>query len=202
MLQPSSAPHDRPAPALRPQVEDLARELSNRLLAACSATATLCQWCNERGLGWGDISIVRRPCAAGHLAHDWVLDELRPDRGQSVAYRRVCLMRGKAALSEADNWFVPERLTPNINHILDWTDVPFGTAIKSLEPRRRTLFVEFAQTSADPEPDEGDAGPEPASTPCIFEHRAVVLRRDGTPIAVVREAYLPILVTAAGSRLG
>jgi hypothetical protein len=27
---------------------------------------------------------------------------------------------------EADNWYVPSRLTPDINKTLDMTDTPFG----------------------------------------------------------------------------
>jgi hypothetical protein len=58
---------------------------------------------------------------------------------EPVRYRRVQLFCGDKLLSEADNWHVPVRLTPEMNRLLDQTDTPFGRAVKDLEFQRLTL---------------------------------------------------------------
>jgi hypothetical protein len=49
------------------------------------------------------------------------------------------LFCGDKLLSEADNWYVPGRLTPEMNRLLDQTDTPFGRAVKDLDFQRQTL---------------------------------------------------------------
>ncbi len=39
-------------------------------------------------------------------------------------------------LSEADNWYVPVRLTPEMNQALDTSDIAFGRAVQALQFRR------------------------------------------------------------------
>ena len=48
-------------------------------------------------------------------------------------------MCGSVVLSEADNWYVPSRLTPEMNRLLDTTDAPFGRVVQAVHFRRRTL---------------------------------------------------------------
>ncbi len=47
-------------------------------------------------------------------------------------------MCGGHVLSEADNWYVPARLTPQMNRALDTSDTPFGAAVKALDFHRAT----------------------------------------------------------------
>src|SRR6185295_18779945 len=58
-----------------------------------------------------------------------------------VKYRHVQLVCGDQVLSEADNWYVPSRLTPEMNRILETTAIPFGKAVSDLEPYRQTYAV-------------------------------------------------------------
>jgi len=52
-----------------------------------------------------------------------------------VKYRRVQPSCGDHILSEADNWYVPRRLTPEMNRLLETTDVPFGRAgVETVSP--------------------------------------------------------------------
>ena len=60
---------------------------------------------------------------------------------ETVRHRRVQLRCGNRVLSEADNWYVPGRLTTEMNRLLDTTDTPFGRAVQPLGPYRRTLEV-------------------------------------------------------------
>jgi hypothetical protein len=55
----------------------------------------------------------------------------------------VRLTCGDRVLSEADNWYVPARLTPEMNRVLDTTDTAFGRAVQPLNFRRRTLSAKL-----------------------------------------------------------
>ena len=176
--------------------------LSALLLASSSATAALWTWCEEHGLAAGEITAVRHSQAGAPYADDDVLDELRPGPGESVQHRRVDLARGGLVLSRADNWYLPDRLPLAMRHTLENTDAPFGKVVAPLRPSRRTFFVEFLSVSrallvhsrSQPHrsPDAGEDEPDE-----VLEHRAVVLKEEGCPIAVVRERYRSVLVAFA-----
>jgi hypothetical protein len=97
------------------------------------------------------------------------LEVTTPDE---VKYRHVRLRCGTRVLSEADNWYVPARLTPDMNRTLETTDAPFGRVVAPLEPYRRTFAVTLL-LSAD----------------ALFEHRAVLYTRDHRPFSEVAEIY-------------
>jgi chorismate-pyruvate lyase len=133
-------------------------------------------WCAEHGVGHGAIRVQRVP--APPLPPDAeTLDLLRPEPGEIPQHRRVVLMRGAVALSEAENWYLPQRLPPAMRDVLETTDLPFGVVVEPLRPTRRTLRA------------------EPGAEGLLL--RAVVLREGERPIAVVQERYLPALAPAA-----
>jgi hypothetical protein len=111
-----------------------------------------------------------------------------------VKYRRVELRCGDHILSQADNWYVPERLPPQMNEILDTTDRPFGAVIKELSPHRQTISM---QRLWQPLPDHWELVAPPADHANIelaipeflFEHRALVEKPSGEPVAEVVEIY-------------
>jgi hypothetical protein len=95
-------------------------------------------------------------------------------------------------LSEADNWYVPGRLTPEMNKLLDTTDTPFGRAVQTLHFKRRTLSSKLLWHPL-PEGWEMNAAsinaavvPMPTT---LLEHRAVLTLPDGTPFSEVVESY-------------
>ncbi|URW75977.1 hypothetical protein M9980_01740 [Sphingomonas donggukensis] len=92
-----------------------------------------------------------------------------------VAHRATRLMHGEVELSDADLWYLPSRLTPEINHALTVGDTPFGRAIQSLAPTRRTLLCERLWGGS-----------------FILRVRAVVLDGEGRALALVDERYLPV----------
>jgi hypothetical protein len=55
----------------------------------------------------------------------------------------VRLICGDHILSEADNWYVPARPSPEMNRVLDKTDTAFGRAVQTLNFRRRTLSAKL-----------------------------------------------------------
>lgn len=150
--------------------------LSDRLLAARSATRALEAWCAEHGIGDGAVRVQVVP--APPLPPDAeTLELLCAAPGEVPQHRRVVLVRGTVALSEAENWYLPQRLPPAMCHVLETTDLPFGVVVEPLQPTRRTLRV------------------EPGAEGLLL--RAVVLREGERPIAVVHERYLPALAPGA-----
>ena len=147
------------------------------LLAARSATQVLGQWCAARHLADPPvIHAVRDPVMVAPSAEVRALLHVSADR--AVRYRRVRLTCGNHVLSEADNWYVPARLTPAMNAALDTSDTPFGKAVKALNFHRRTL----------------DARPHPLPG-TVLTIRAVLLTPGETPFSLVVENYTNDLVS-------
>ncbi|HXZ02005.1 MAG TPA: hypothetical protein VEI03_18575 [Stellaceae bacterium] len=174
----------------------LVQTLNGEILAASSATLALDKWCGDHRLaGTGEAKVV------AHLipgAKEQATPEQRQRLGvgpdEPIRYRRVELVCGDHLLSVADNWYVPSRLTPEMNHLLETTDTPFGRAVLALNFTRRT----FAATVLwRPLPDAWETRPVPrfaggASMPipqALFEHRAVLYTKDGLAFSEVRETY-------------
>jgi hypothetical protein len=112
---------------------------------------------------------------------------------EPVRYRHVRLTCGDHILSEADNWYVPGRLSPEMNRLLETTDTPFGKAVAGLKPYRQTFAVE---TLWSPLPEGWELRPAPASSPGaldipdrLFEHRALLYTEDHLPFSEVDEVY-------------
>lgn len=169
------------------------QDLNARLLASRSATATLEAWCNDHGMAEparlaADLQRgIDKPASAETRARIGV----GPDT--PLRYRRVRLTCGDHVLSEADNWYVPDRLTPEMNRSLETTDTPFGRAVQSLAPTRQTVASE---TLWQPLPEGWAQAPVPAAT-CgalpipaqLFRHRAVLFTGERVPFAEVVETY-------------
>jgi len=150
----------------------LLQTLNAELLSHDSATLTLDRWC-----------AVHQLASPAHIAAERIngvyqapTDEQRRLLGVSatepIRYRRVRLICGGHVLSEADNWYVPDRLSPEMNRMLDttlWSPLPqdweMGAPLP--EPRGATLTI----------PHE------------VLEHRAVLTLPDGTPFSEVIETY-------------
>ena len=178
----------------RLQAQVLLQTLNANILASTSATLSLEQWCGDHAMA-PEAKVVARLLRGADLPAS---PEQRQRLGVSpdtpVKYRRVQLYCGNHLLSEADNWYVPGRLTPAMNQLLEQTDTPFGKVVLPLTPYRRT----FAATSLwSPLPARWEQQPPPAATgaatlampAALFEHRAVLYTREHEPIAEVRETY-------------
>jgi chorismate-pyruvate lyase len=192
-------PH-APPPAVWPdtflaRVEALAllETFKDELLTHDSATATLEHWCDVHQLASPASIIAERmplekPLAPEHRR------ELRIGRAESVRYRRVRLRCGPMVLSEADNWYVPARLTTEMNRQLDHSDAPFGKVVQELHFQRRTLSSELLWR---PLSEGWEMMPAVAGNPAaalviphaLLEHRALLTLADGTPISEVVETY-------------
>ncbi len=172
----------------------LTQTLNAELLAARSATFTLDKWCADHKLA-SDTKIharlvreVDKPASAEQR------QRLEAGPGEPVKFRHVELACGSHVLSEADNWYVPSRLSADMNRLLETTDTPFGRAVADLKPFRRTFAVE---TIWKPLGDDWELQPRPADHPeqalaiphRLFEHRALLFTPDLKPISEVDETY-------------
>lgn len=172
----------------------LVETLNATLLAARSATFTLDQWCAEHKLSSETkihaqlIRGVEKPLTAEQR------QRLEIDEREPVKFRHVELKCGERMLSEADNWYVPSRLTGEMNTVLDTTNTPFGRAVAALQPFRRTFAVDILWK---PLADGWEARPPLADHPQkpltilaqLFQHRALVITPDLKPISEVAETY-------------
>jgi hypothetical protein len=104
----------------------------------------------------------------------------------------VELMCGPAVLSRADNWYLPGRLTQEMNSQLDATETPFGVVVRPLNFQRRTLS---ARLLFNPLPPGWETqAPETLDVPVrapgnVLQHRAVLQAPDGRPFSLQVETY-------------
>jgi len=119
------------------------QSLNVELLTHDSATATLEAWCAVHHLAEVPRVIARRVVGVDKPAAPAVRVALGVGPQEPLRYRRVDLVCGDKVLSQADNWYVPARLTPEMNAVLDTSDTPFGRAVAALDFRRRTLSAEL-----------------------------------------------------------
>lgn len=180
----------------RTQALALVQGLNAEILASRSATATLEKWCRDHGLATDPRVVAEVLPGEPRAPAAEQLQRLRADSGQAVRYRRVRLRCGEHVLSEAENWYLPGRLTPEMNRLLETTDTPFGRVVAPLEPFRQTFAARLLwlplpegwESSSHAVPPCQSSGPL-AIPGALFEHRALVLARDSRPIAEVHEVY-------------
>ena len=179
----------------RLQALALVETLNAEVLASRSATLTLQNWCRDHQLAKDPTivaelvrGVVKRPTAEQR-------QRLQVTSEAEVKYRRVLLRCGNRVLSEADNWYVPDRLTPDMNRLLDTTGTPFGKVVQPLEPYRQTFAARLLWS---PLPDGWERGSIPPATAAagalaipdaLFEHRAVLYTREHKPFSEVDEVY-------------
>ena len=197
------------------RVEALAllQTLNADLLSHDSATQTLERWCGDHRLAAPAKIVAERVQGIEQAPTPEQRAELKVGPAEQVRYRRVRLRCGALVLSEADNWYVPSRLTPQMNELLESTDTPFGKVVLPLHFQRHTLSAtplwlplprgwEMQGLAGERAAGGGPAGGRPAGSPAasrdatpfqvpdkVLEHRAVLVLPDGMPISEVVETY-------------
>lgn len=154
------------------------------LAAQDSATAALGQWCAVQHLA-ADPAIRATVISGRSNSPPGDLRSILHLPGDGpIGYRHVKLSCGGKVLSEAHNWYAPQRLTPAMNRTLDETDTPFGKVASPLRFTRERLGGE-----------RGAADYCPRGT--ILSHRALLRLPDGAPLAFVVECYTAANLGAA-----
>lgn len=173
----------------------LLQTLNADLLSHDSATLTLDRWCDAHRLASPAKVVAVRDRGEVKSATAEQRRVLGVTESEPIRYRRVHLTCGSRVLSEADNWYVPSRLTREMNQQLDTTDIAFGRAVQALRFQRRTLAARLLWSPLPPgwEIAGGalpDAGARTLAIPrAVLEHQAVLVLPDGTPISQVIETY-------------
>lgn len=189
--QPASWPDDATS---RLEALALLETLNADLLGHASATLTLERWCGSHGLASPPTVTAARVPEAEVPADEAVRARLGVDAAEPVRHRHVRLSCGGHVVSEADNYYLPARLTPEMNRALDATDTAFGRAVAALHFLRRTEAAELLWRPL-PEGWEGaEALPPPSpgglAVPReVLRHRAVLVLPDGTPFSALVETY-------------
>jgi chorismate-pyruvate lyase len=178
------------------RVEALAllQTLNADLLSHDSATLTLDRWCDKHRLAVPAHIVAELLHGADKAPTSEQRHALGVGETEAVMYRHVRLRCGSHILSEADNWYVPARLTPDMNHVLTTTDTAFGRAVQALHFQRHTLSAVLLWS---PLPDAWEMstaaktkGSSPLQIPPqVLQHRAVLVLPDGTPFSEVVETY-------------
>jgi hypothetical protein len=178
------------------RVEALAllETLNADLLSHPSATLTLERWCGAHHLAPEARIVARLVRGADKPLPPEDRKRLAVSDSEPVRYRRVQLFCGERLLSEADNWYVPGRLTQEMNRLLDETDTPFGRAVQPLGFNRETLSATLLWS---PLPPGWEMRPAPRDGPTgrleapdhVLEHKAILYTRDHIPFSEVVETY-------------
>ena len=186
------------ADGYRERVEALAllQTLNADLLSHDSATLTLERWCADHRLAEPPRIVARRLRDAAKPIPEDLRAPLKVDAAEPIGYRHVQLMCGTHVLSEADNWYVPDRLTTEMNQRLDTTDEPFGKVVQPLGFQRRTLSAELLwsplpsgwEMSPAQSMPAGDRGPLRIPD-AVLRHRAILFSATRVPFSVVVETY-------------
>ena len=141
-----------------------------------SATEALTQWCRLRGLS-SPPQIVARAVKSETVSPDAAIRALLAiDASEPVRYRQVHLLCGETVLSIADNWYVPARLTAEMNRALESSDIPFGRVVAPLGYAREQLASVHGRAPGCPQG-------------TVLSVRAVLRLPDGRPISTVAECY-------------
>jgi hypothetical protein len=172
----------------------LLQTLNADLLSHDSATVTLEHWCGVHQLASPAHITAERVRGAEKVPTQAQRQRLRVTPTDEIHYRRVRLRCGTLVLSEADNWYVPARLTPAMNKLLETTDTPFGVAVRALDFRRHTISSEALWQPLPPGWEMQSAGgTDVAGELCVpsqvLQHRALLTLADGTPFSEVVETY-------------
>ncbi|MCM2293745.1 hypothetical protein NAC44_15555 [Allorhizobium sp. BGMRC 0089] len=168
--------------------------LNAELLSHDSATLTLDRWCSSHKLAKEAKIVAERVRGQDKPVTEDIRRVLKVGPNEAVGYRRVRLKCGAVVLSDADNWYVPSRLTPEMNKVLDTTDGAFGRVVQPLHFQRHTESAKLLWSPVPEGWDMGAAFPAASGKPLavpdhVIEHKAILTLPDGAPISMVVESY-------------
>jgi chorismate-pyruvate lyase len=188
------APRWPDTPLARTQALALLQTLNADLLSHDSATLTLERWCGSHGMASPARIVANRVHGADKPLPPELRARLAARADEPVRYRRVQLICGDHVLSEADNWYLPDRLTAAMNRQLDSSEAPFGKVVQSLHFRRQTLSAALLWSPLPAGWELHRAQMRPAAGALamphfLLQHRALLLAGDGRPFSALVETY-------------
>ncbi|KAA0069487.1 hypothetical protein CIW53_11800 [Rhodanobacter sp. T12-5] len=190
----AAAPKWPDTPLARTQALALLQTLNADLLSHDSATLTLEHWCGAHHMATPARVVAQRVHGGDKpLPPQWRA-RLAIDASEPVKYRRVRLKCGDHVLSEADNWYLPNRLTAAMNRQLDSTDTPFGKVVQPLHFRRETLSADLLWSPLPAGWELHRTQMQPTARALamphfLLQHRALLFAGDGRPFSALVETY-------------
>ena len=121
---------------MRVAIETLARHITSH----STATAALNAWCANR-MARQHGSIVARVLADEDADPASYSGSLTIGDGEQLRYRKVALVWGDTTVSEAENWYLPNRLPPGMRTQLLSSNLPFGQVVRDLQPQRTPVAI-------------------------------------------------------------
>jgi chorismate-pyruvate lyase len=181
-------------PAVRVEALALLQTLNAALLSNDSATLTLDRWCESHKMAAPAKIVAERVHDTDREPTAEVRQLLGVGPTEQVRYRHVRLHCGAHVFSEADNWYLPAHLTPEMNKVLDTSDTPFGRAVQELHFHRRTLSARLLWSPLPEGWEMANSLPRSGKRvlelpPEVIQHRAVLSLPDGTPFSALVETY-------------
>ena len=181
----------------RLEILALTQTLNAEILASPSATQSLEKWCRDHKMAGEPIIVARVIAGIDKVPATEQLQRLQVTSSSGVKYRRVELRCGGHVFSEADNWYVPSRLTAEMNKLLETSETPFGKAVQPLRPYRRTFAVTLLwsplpagwEQQRRPSAPPGERARELVLPKDLFEHRAILYTSEHQPFSEVTERY-------------
>ncbi len=173
--------------------------LNSDLLSQDSATAVLQSLCDRRDPASPRIRARKVIAVDNAVASETIRYQMGAPADAPVRHRRVDLMCGELVLCRADNWYLPDRLTDEMNAQLLVGETPFGVVVGALGFQRRTLSSKllFEPLTSNLEVGLASAFETFASPPAeVLQHRAVLQTPDGRPFSLLLETYTKQVLTA------
>lgn len=158
-------------------------ELSRHILDAPSPLEALEAWC-DYSFPAERITFARNGRMTIRYPDD-VLEALQPRPHEWVEARNATIVRGGCVLSEADEWFVPERVPPYVRIALRASSLPFSVVVRGLRPERQITAARLAAAA-------------PTGATPVLEHRVVYFDARRRALAVTLERYNGALLGYAG----
>jgi chorismate-pyruvate lyase len=190
----AQAPAWPDTPLARLEAMAVLQSFNADLLSHASATLTLERWCAAHRLAPEGKIVAKLDRSVQKPATDEQRQRLKVGPEEPIIYRRVHLTCGDKVLSEADNWYVPSRLTAEMNRLLTETETPFGRAVLALDFHRNLLSAKLVWDVLPPGwetqtqlPPAGDGTLAIPGT--VLEHRAILLTPANMPFSEVVESY-------------
>jgi hypothetical protein len=185
--------------AERKRMQIQIRSLNEALLAHPSATAVLQALCDRRDGASPPIRARKLQVTENADESVSVRRELGASDDEPVCHRRVELMCGDRVLSRADNWYLPNRLSDEMNARLIGSETPFGVVVAALAFTRSTLSTEALY---DPLASGWETRSEIETCPIlsapedVLQHRAILRTPDGRGFSLLLETYTKQILTA------
>jgi len=168
--------------------------LNANLLGSKSATRTLQAWCEDHRMADHPKIIAIRDRSLNKEVSPEIRKMLQATASDPIAYRRVQLYCGQYVLSEADNWYLPTRLTPEMNALLTDTDTPFGVAVRELNFHRQTEKVDLLWQPLPKHWEQSKRMLTNTNSPLVIpdwvlQHQAILFSDQNVPFSYVIETY-------------